>query len=297
MPQRPQSKFPPPPCVDKALEQLLLPGQAARAKACLAADPQARLYLGLGLAGRALSEGLPLDVLALVALTEILRRKSDSQVATILIADTNAVAAGYPEVLVQALAQRYLEQIQALCQSLNAAIEVTLASQWELLASPVTLPRAAMKTAPYVRVQLEQMKALFAHGYRIKVGWRMPGAKRDEGHFDQLYREQLEDPKTPQRLQTVYGLAGRTFSDTHPRACPYVAYAGQERILISDPTGVREKVRLGLLQNPKATRGYRRHLLRIARGLRPLVDPKDHETPSLTLLETLRQAAASPTCK
>lgn len=305
MPHRPHSNVEPAqgrstpqkPCPDKALDQLLLPGQGPRARACLTADPKARLYLGLGLAGRALSEGLPLDVLALVALTETLRRKSQSKIATILIADTNAVAAGYPDVLVQEVAKSYLDQVRALCQFLNAPIEVTLASQWTLLANPVNLPRAAMKTAPYVRVQLEQMKALFAHGYRIKVGWRMPGAKRDEGHFDELYREHLEDQQSPHRLQTVYGLAGRTFSDSHPRACPYVAYAGQQRLLISDQASVRTQVSQGLLASPNATRGYRRHLLRIARGLRPLLDAQDRNTPSLALLERVRQAAQGPTCK
>lgn len=293
MPSRPNPTPPLAPSANQGLRALLANGRVAQAKAQIAKDPQAHLYLGLGLAGRAMSQGLAIDVLALVALTEHLRRLTEPKHATILIADTNAVAAGYPEDLVQALAQTYLDQIRALCAHMDSSIEVTLASQWDRLAGPSRLPRAAQRTAPYVRVQLEQMQALFAHGYRIKVGWRMPGAKRDEQHFDQLYRDLLEDPTGPHRLQTIYGLAGRSFAPAYPRACPYVTYEEQSRILLDDADSVRTQIGQGLAQAENPTRGYRRHLIKIARGLRPLLGDTQQKRPALDLLEDFRRAARS----
>lgn len=287
MPQRPHV----PPTPHQALTLLLADGRARHALNRLAKDPGAILYAGLGLAGRALSQGLALDVLSLLSLVEHLRRASKRGQATILIADTNAIAAGYPKILVDELAQAYLAQTKSLCAHMNAGIEVQLASRWALLApGEENLPRAALMTAPYVRVQLGQMQALFEHDFRLKVGWRMPGAKRDEQHFDTIYRQHIEDPNAPHRLETIYGLAGRSFNASHPRACPYVSYPEQARILLASPTCVRDQVAHGLLTSANASRGYRRHLLKIARSLRPLVSKELATAPALDLLDSFRQA-------
>lgn len=275
----------------QALTLLLADGRADQALARLTKDPGAILYAGLGLAGRALSEGLAIDVLSLLSLTEHLRRSTKRGQATILIADTNAIAAGYPKLLVDELAQEYLHQTRALCAHMQSNIEVQLASQWDLLTpGEKNLPRAALMTAPYVRVQLGQMQALFAHGYRLKVGWRMPGAKRDEQHFDTIYRQHIEDPQAPHRLETIYGLAGRSFNTAHPRACPYVSYPEHARILLRSSRTVREQVSLGLATCANASRGYRRHLIKIARSLRPLVSKDLARAPALELLDSFRRA-------
>lgn len=279
----------------QALSPLLSDGRADQALSRLHKDPGAILYAGLGMAGRALSEGLAIDVLSLLSLTEHLRRLSKRGLATLLIADTNAIAAGYPKLLVDELAKTYVHQTRALCAHMDAKIDIELASTWSLLKPRrAKLPRAALKTAPYVRIQLEQMQALFAHDYRIKVGWRMPGAKRDEQHFDTIYRQHIEDPAAPHRLETIYGLAGRSFNAAHPRACPYVSYPEQTRILLASQKTVREQVAQGLATSPNASRGYRRHLIKIARSLRPLL-PKDLATaPALELLDSFRQATQRP---
>lgn len=292
MPQRPQFSTTP----RQALSILLADGCVDKALHRLAKDRDAVLYAGIGLAGRALSEGLAIDVLSLLSLTEHLRRHSKRGQATVLIADTNAVAAGYPSALVDELAMEYTKHTRALCAHMKSSIEVKLASEWSLLASAhPPLPRAAMMTAPYVRVQLEQMRALFAHDYRLKVGWRMPGAKRDEQHFDTIYRQHIEDATAPHRLETIYGLAGRSFNASHPRACPYVSYPEQTRILLSSPLTVRSQVGQGLCSSENASRGYRRHLIKIARSLRPLVSCDLAKAPALELLDSFRQAAQSPT--
>lgn len=288
MPQRPQFSTSP----RQALTLLLANGQVDQALARLAKDPKAILYAGIGLAGRALSEGLAIDVLSLLSLTEHLRRQTQRGRATLLIADTNAIAAGYPKILVDELAKEYLDQTRALCEHMQSGIEVKMASSWTLLSSaPQSLPRAALMTAPYVRVQLEQMQALFAHDYRLKVGWRMPGAKRDEQHFDTIYRQHIEDPTAPHRLETIYGLAGRSFNASHPRACPYVSYPEQARILLASSRTVRQQVSQGLCDSSNASRGYRRHLIKIARSLRPLVSSELAKAPALELLDSFRQKA------
>lgn len=280
----------------KALTLLLADGRTEKALARLSKDPNAILYAGLGMAGRALSEGLAIDVLSLLSLTEHLRRHSKRGLATVLIADTNAIAAGYPKILVDELAQSYLEQTRALCAHMQSSIQIELASSWPLLTpGPDPLPRAALMTAPYVRIQLEQMRALFEHDYRIKVGWRMPGAKRDEQHFDTIYRQHIEDPTAPHRLETIYGLAGRSFNASHPRACPYVSYPEQARILLASNTSVREQVRQGLARSPNASRGYRRHLIKIARSLRPLLPKELATAPALELLDSFRQVCQTAT--
>lgn len=282
------------PTPHQALTLLLANGRAGQALERLSKDPEAILYAGLGLAGRALSEGLAIDVLSLISLTEHLRRQAKRQQATILIADTNAVAAGYPKPLVDELAQAYLRQTRALCAHMQSEIEVKLASRWALLnTQSAPLPRAAMMTAPYVRIQLEQMQALFHHDYRLKIGWRMPGAKRDEQHFDTIYRQHIEDPKAPHRLETIYGLAGRSFNASHPRACPYVSYPEQARILLASRKTVRDQVADGLCSAENPGRGYRRHLLKIARSLRPFVSQDLARAPALELLDSFREAAQS----
>lgn len=292
MPPRPQPPILPPDShPQRALGVLLADGKPRNALRALAADPQAKLYAGLGLAGRALSDGLAIDVLSLLALVEHLRRATAGSKATVLIADTNAIAAGYPAALVQELAADYLRQCRALCEQMNAQIELQLASKWDALAEPIVLPRAAQRTAPYVRVQLEQMVALFAQGYRIKVGWRMPGAKRDEQHFDTLYREILEAQDSEHCLQTIYGLAGRSFDPCHPRACPYISYLDTPRVLLSSQTSVREQFRTALRLQPNPARGYRRHLIKLARGLRPLLSKPMATLPALDLLESFKCAA------
>lgn len=292
MPPRPQPPIQPPdPHPHRGLGVLLANGQPQSALEALATDSQAKLYAGLGLAGRALSDGLAIDVLSLLALVEHLRRASGGAQATVLIADTNAIAAGYPAPLVRELAADYLRQCRALCQHMNAGIELQLASSWEALAARISLPRKAQRTAPYVRVQLEQMVALFAQGYRIKVGWRMPGAKRDEQHFDTLYRDILEAQDSEHCLQTIYGLAGRSFDPCHPRACPYISYLDTPRVLLGSPQSVRAQIGVALLEEPNPARGYRRHLIKLARGLRPLLCAPLATLPALDLLESFKRAA------
>lgn len=254
-----------------------------------------RIYAGIGLAGRALSLGLPVDVLSLICAVEHLRRQSQAETALLLVADQNALAAGFSPRRVHALSQRYFEQIDKMCKLMGLPLQFELASQSPRFA--LALPRVEsaieqLQLPAYVGLQLQQMAQLATQGFGMKVGWRMPGANRDELHFDRLFIDHIQTLCPPNAVSTtafVYCHSGRTFDDRGPRACPYIAYDQETRLMV----GQKEKFLSHLVREfaraPRATRGYRRLLLKIARSLRPLLPPelakRTAKTPGLELLE------------
>lgn len=253
-----------------------------------------RIYAGIGLAGRALSLGLPVDVLALVAAVEHLRRIQKAETALLLIADSNATAAGFAPHRVRALAGRYRQQLQSMCGLVGAAIEIELASQsprfrFDLPTFDQNIARLGLP--PYVHLQLKQMAQLAAQGFGLKVGWCMRGANRDEMHFDRLFTQHIQkrnissSPAPPHHF--VYAHSGRTFDDRGPRACPYISYNEETRLMVGQKEAFLPHLTREFARAPRATRGYRRYLLKIARSLRPLLPENLARKPGLELLQAI----------
>jgi hypothetical protein len=257
--------------------------------------PNSRVYAGIGLAGAQLSEGLPIDVLALIATVEHLRRSSSSRQAMLLIADSNARAAGFFHEHVDRLADRYVCQIRRACHYLNFDIEVRESSSLPLDRQTTRRVAASGTALPaYVRLQLEQMLLLHARGYHIKVGWQMTGATRDESHFDAMFRRRFGGAASSSHegngVLGIYSGPGRSFDPARPRACPYVASPGQTRILLGQARNVRAHLETEFWRKPQMARGYRRHLLKIARSLRSLAPPSMQSLPSLDFLQAINAA-------
>lgn len=215
-------------------------------------------WFGVGVTtSSGLSKGLPLDVLGLVYAQELVRRALGLRRSVVLVADSNAQAAGAEPLAVRRVAVGVERRLRDVVDLLGLPAEVRLASS---LARTEGLPelRRLRDLPPYVAHQLAQTERLRQEGIDLKLGWAWPGAVQDERYFDDLYARELGA-----RVTSVYVGGGTTLDPRRPRACPYVCSEPAARLLL-DP---REELERKLAHAPKVARQrYERILGKLARA-------------------------------
>lgn len=215
-------------------------------------------WFGVGVATRAgLSHGLPIDVLGLVYGQELVRRALGWSRSSIVVADSNAQAAGADPLAVRRVAVQVERQLRELTEALSLPVDVRLTSS---LGRPQALPgfSRVQGLPPYVAHQLAQTEHLRQQGAGLKVGWAWPGALSDERYFDDLHARELG-----RRISSVYVCGGATLDPRRPRACPYACGDPQVRLLLRSDESIERK----LARAPSVARHrYERLLGKLARA-------------------------------
>jgi hypothetical protein len=184
-------------------------------------------WFGVGVTTSAgLSHGLPVDVLGLVYAQELVRRALGWERSLVVVADSNAQAAGADPLAVRRVAVQVERRLRHVVATLGLPVDVRLTST---LGRPSTLPGFSRLGAlpPYVAHQLAQTEHLRQHGAGLKLGWAWPGALQDERYFDDLHARELKT-----RIASVYVSGGTTLDPLRPRACPYVCSDPAARLLL-----------------------------------------------------------------
>jgi len=226
-------------------------------------------WFGVGLSGRCPSQGVPVDILQMVFAQEIVRRSLGLARSFVLLADSNACAAGHAPSAVAAAKERLDWTLLALARQFRFPLELLSATslatprQTRLLMDRVSAPN------PYVAEQVAQMQFMRRAGAGVKIGWAVRGFHNDERHFDHLH-----DRNFPSRLAYIYTRGGRTLNASRPRCSPYVCESRADRLLLEPGEHIATKLdRFGSDRRHPLVRGYRRLLAHLARAHRQLVGP------------------------
>lgn len=226
-------------------------------------------WFGVGLCGRYPSQGVPVDILQMVLAQEIVRRSLGLRRSFVLIADSNAYAAGHSPTAIAAAKERLEWTLQAVSRQFHFPLEVLSATSLEgrlqtrALTGPLNTPN------PYVAQQLAQMQIMRLAGAGVKIGWAVRGFHNDERRFDHLH-----DRSFGPRLAYIYTRGGRSLCASRPRCSPYVCESRADRLLLEPGERLATKLdRFGRDRRHPLVRGYRRLLAHLARAHRQLVGP------------------------
>jgi hypothetical protein len=232
-------------------------------------------WFGVGLSGRCATQGVPIDILQMVFAQEMVRRSLDLRRSFVLVADSNACAAGHLPTAIAAAKERVEWTLLAVARLFRFPLEVlpttTLASplQERALIERVPTPN------PYVAQQVAQMQLMRRAGAGVKIGWAVRGFHNDERHFDRLH-----DRSFASKLAYVYTRGGRSLSARRPRCSPYVCESRADRLLLEPGERIAAKLdRYGRDRRHPLVRGYRRLLAHLARAHRQLVGPNQPWAP------------------
>ena len=226
-------------------------------------------WFGVGLSGRRPSQGVPVDVLQMVLGQEIVRRSLGLRHSLVLIADSNAYAAGHSPASIGAAKERLEWTLLAVARQFRFPLEVLSATSLSGSLYAHALVRRIDTPNPYVAQQVAQMQIMRQAGAGVKIGWAIPGFNHDERHFDHLH-----DRCFSARLAYVYTRGGRSLSVARPRCSPYVCENRADRLLLEPGERLGVKLdRFGHDRRHPLVRGYRRLLANLARAHRQLVDP------------------------
>jgi hypothetical protein len=232
-------------------------------------------WFGVGLSGRCPSQGVPIDVLQMVFAQEIVRRSLNLRHSLVLIADSNACAAGHSPATIAAASERLQWTLQAVARQFHFPLEVVSANSLgaplhaHALAKRVNIPN------PYVAEQVVQMQLMRQAGAGVKIGWAVRGFDNDERHFDRLH-----DRSFSARLAYIYTRGGRSLNSGRPRCSPYVCESRADRLLLEPGERLTAKLdRYGRDRRHPLIRGYRRLIAHLARAHRQLVGPNQPWAP------------------
>lgn len=225
-------------------------------------------FFGVGLASRRPSAALPIDTLALIFAQEMVRRELRLEQSFILLADSNAVAAGFDPEIIDGLALHAERVLALVLDHLGMQARLLRASSVE---RAVGAPAVSANRDPseYVERQLLQTRLMRQLGVTIKVGWAMSGCARDERRPDAEYRRRWG----ADALTSVQAVCGRTLDERRPRACPYQCPEPAERLLLAPGERLADKLERAEHRFPRAVRGYRRLLAKLARAWHHLGGP------------------------
>lgn len=223
------------------------------------------VWLGIGLcSGQAISQGLPVDVLAMLLGQEALRRALGVEHSEVLIADSNAIAVGFSRTEVEAAASSTEATLERVAERLSLPIRCVRGSTiapWSAVARDERLAREE----PYDAHQMAQMSAMTERGACVKVGWVMSSGVHDESYFDGRFESLY-----PGTMAFVYAVCGRALNHRRPRVCPYVAVNPAERILLRAGESIGEKLAAVAPEAEREVGGYVRLLRKIGRAIAQL---------------------------
>ncbi len=221
------------------------------------------IYMGIGICNQhALTEGLPVDVFAMLLIAEKLGNNK-----YVLIADAHAQTNGFTKDKVQEKADR-------LESTLNCALKGL--SQWTIIRASALGQDFAYKQLmssiehPNDYIRMQTADALWFHQQRnvtVKLGWRLNGNKQtDEKGFDRY----VDLPE----FGFVYVECGKTFDPTHLRAPPYFTHDASSRILLdcAEDPGVKIRNAIARYGN-EAVHPYLNFLKKVVRLYEKVIEP------------------------
>lgn len=230
-------------------------------------EPGGSLYYGTGLTTpKAISEGLPFDILGMMLTAEKLRRAGSMETVYHHIADTHAKTNEWinPQDVDQ-VAARTVDTLERVKQGLGLEhFQFVLASSFDTSDEYQKLVHSfeTSREHEYVRREMADMEWYRTHGdVRCKMGWIIQAKETDMGFDERRFdREYLRFH--PGQMSFIYTKPGRTMDTSRPKASPYISVAGEQRLLLAPDTDV--KAVLGAVGDPSLG-GAKKHLQGIVR--------------------------------
>lgn len=244
----------------------------------LFSQKEGAIYYGTGLTTpRALSIGLPFDVLGMVMTAEKLRRALNLTKIIHHIADTHALSNEFAsKEVVEKIAQDAEKTMSIVAAHLNIPeLIVVRSSSFDNLAEyKLLMDKIETSKGDYVHRELADVL-----WYRtkfnmvLKIGWIIQASKVAEGFDERLYdSEYIRLFGTD--LSFIYLKAGRTFDKKRPKVSPYISVPDEQRILLRADEPVREKFDRAMeLWPDKTLGGAVNHLNAIVRLYERLMEP------------------------
>ena len=206
----------------------------------------ASIFFGLGLCtSKKPAIAVPFDVLSFFLTAESLVRQIPHLKVLVLIADTHAATNTFMNSESVAKAKQKLTDVcQKIINNLNLnSFSIIFASEISKLTSfnKIVTSLPVMEN-PYLRQEIADVVWLSQHENLIaKLGWSLDAKPNSKGHderfFDLEIQKFLDKP-----VQFIHLEAGRTFDPLKPKASPYIAIQGENRILLESGEGVSEKI-------------------------------------------------------
>mgnify|MGYP001598280353 FL=1 len=210
------------------------------------ANSPASIFFGLGLCtSKKPAIAVPFDILSFFLTAESIIRQVPHLKTLVLIADTHAASNSFMNTDSVAKAKHKLTDVcRKIINNLNLNnFSIIFASEISQLPSfqNILLSIPAMENS-YLRQEIADVIWLSQHENLVaKLGWSLdskPNAKgHDERFFDLQIQKFLDKP-----VQFIHLEAGRTFDVSKPKASPYIAVEGENRILLESDEKVSKKI-------------------------------------------------------
>lgn len=231
-------------------------------------EPGGSIYYGTGLTTpRAISVGLPFDVLGTMLTAEKLRQAGQFDHVYHHIADTHAKTNDWisPDE-VDAVAQRTVGTLETVKRNLGLERFVFVtASSFDASDEYRSLVDgfSSSEEHEYVRREMADMEWYRTRAdVRIKLGWIIQAKETDMGFDERRFdREYLRFH--PGQMSFIYTKPGRTFDASRPKASPYISIAEESRLLLAPDVDVQSV--FDTTGDPKNLGGANKHLQSVVR--------------------------------
>lgn len=230
--------------------------------------PGGSIYYGTGLTTpRAISIGLPFDMLGMMLTAEKLRQAGNFEKVYHHIADTHAKTNDWIQPsAVDAIAHKTVATLEQIQHNLGLEnFRFVRASSFD--ASPEYQGLVhSFDSSPeheYVRREMADMEWYREMAdVRIKMGWIIQAQETDMGFDERRFdREYLRFH--PDQMSFIYTKPGRTFDTSRPKASPYISIADESRLMLDPSVNVGEVFEA--TNDPKQLGGAAKHLQSIVR--------------------------------
>lgn len=244
----------------------------------------ASLFFGVGLCtAKEPAVAIPFDILSFFLVAERLRRFLDMDRVIVLVADTHALTNSFmtPDI-VNALTQKSLLTFTTIIRNLHL-------NTFEFLVhSDIAVQQAFTKTLEavpamdnqYLRHEIADITWLVKHrNVALKLGWTIDSSPISGGHDERFFDTHLQK-LVSLPISFLYLKAGRTFDKHRQKVSPYIAVAGEPRLIINPDEDVRGKFAAARLSwGDDHFGGTRKHIADIVRAFEKLF----RQIPSLSL--------------
>lgn len=206
----------------------------------------ASIFFGLGLCtSKKPAVAVPFDILSFFLTAESIVRQIPHLKSLVLIADTHAETNSFmDESKIKQSRQKLTTVCQKIINNLNLNnFSIIFASQIAQLPSFLEILNSLpVLENPYLRQEIADVIWLSQHENLIaKLGWSLDVKPNSKGHDERFF--DLEIQKFLDRpVQFIHLEAGRTFDAAKPKASPYIAIEGENRILLESGEKVSEKI-------------------------------------------------------
>lgn len=206
-------------------------------------DDGGSIYYGTGLTTpRAISVGLPFDILGMMLTAEKLRRAGSFDRVFHHIADTHAKTNDWIDPAdVDVIADKTMRTLDRVKRNLELDSFVFVRSSsfdqgdeyGELVAS-----FGESGEHEYVRREMADMEWYrVTKDVRLKLGWIIQASETEMG-FDERRFDREYTKFHPHKMSFVYTKPGRTFDTSRPKASPYIAVENERRLILEPGVNV-----------------------------------------------------------